>query len=347
MSIGDQLRGALRKIESKGEYFAMRKLAHNKRENLVLKKEFRFVDKTIIKKIKKYSINEFGSSSFWPYLALYSEIREEFIPGWIPEDYFKMHLMKKYNPDSASLISGYKSFDSILFQNFSLPVILYTVSESIYNFEREKITIQEANKILRDYNKEVIIKPELGKGGKGIKFIKSSDLKLKDLLDEGDFIIQPVCNQHHELQKINQKSLNTLRVFTFLENEGNATVKFYYLKFGTGDSRLDNGSAGGGICGINEDGTLHENFYDLSFMKRGNVHPDTGVLLSDIKIPNIEGIVKACITAHESYPYVKFIGWDVAVGLDEQPILIEWNARYPMLAYGESLFGPLWEHIPR
>jgi len=346
MTVGDKLRDYLKRVEKSGEYFAMRKLAHKKRNQLVEKKGNKYVDSKKIKEIKRYSKENFGSAGFWPYLALYTEIREEFIPGWVPEDYYRINLLYKYNPDSASLISGYKSFDSRLFKDFSLPPLLYTIAGSIYSENRDMVTIQEAEKILNDYNKEVIIKPELGKGGKGITFSHSSELNLKSLVSEGDFIIQPVCNQHHELQKINPNSLNTLRVFTFLGNGGNATAKFSYLKFGTGNSRLDNGSAGGGICGINEDGSLHEHYYDLSFMKRGNAHPDTDVSLSEIEIPNIKGVLKACKSAHESYPYVKFIGWDVAVGVDEKPILIEWNARYPMLAYGESLFGPLWDQMP-
>jgi len=346
MNIEDKVREVLRYVETRGHYFALRKLAHSKRKKLVEKKGYEFVNNKIKKITKEYSREKFGSASFWPYIALYTEIREEFIPGWIPEDYYRMHLLKKYNPESASLISGYKSFDKILFKNFSFEPLLYTVSGTIFNVNRNKITNQEADKLLKDFDQEVIIKPELGKGGNGITFSHSIEVKLKDLAAKGDFIIQPVCKQHHGLQKINPNSLNTLRVFTFLEN-GNATVKFSYLKFGTGESRLDNGSAGGGICGINMDGTLHNNFYDLSFMKRGHMHPDTGVSLDDIKIPNIEGILEACKNAHESYPYVKFIGWDVAVGVDKEPILIEWNARYPMLAYGESLFGPLWGEIPR
>ena len=346
MGTAYKLREIFRAFETRGHYYALRKRAHRDRKRLVEKKGRSYVNNKIIKNIKEYSNSKFGSTSFWPFLALYTEIREKFIPGWIPEDYYRINLLKKYNPDSAGLISGYKSFDNFLFENFSFPPLLYSISGNIYNRNRKMISIREAEDILFYFGDEIIIKPELGQGGKGIKFSYPAELSLKDLLNDGDFIIQPVCKQHHELQKINPNSLNTLRVFTFLEKEGNATTKFSYLKFGTGESRVDNGSAGGGICGINMDGSLHGDFYDLSFMKRGDIHPDTGISLSNIKIPNIEGIVEACILAHESYPYVKFIGWDVAVGVDEEPILIEWNARYPMLAYGESLFGPLWEEIP-
>jgi len=102
----------------------------------------------------------------------------------------------------------------------------------------------------------VIVKPELGKGGSGIKFLNSSSINFNELLKESDFIIQPICKQHSELQKLNPKSLNTLRVFTVLDSYGVASVKFAYLKFGTGNNRVDNASHGGGICGINKDGSL-------------------------------------------------------------------------------------------
>jgi len=113
MSVGDKLRGMLSTIKNKGEYYALRKLAHSKRKKLVEKNGRCYVNNKIIKEIKEYSKEEFGSTAFWPYLALYTEIREEFVHGWIPEDYYRMQLINKYNPQSASLIIGFKSIDNI------------------------------------------------------------------------------------------------------------------------------------------------------------------------------------------------------------------------------------------
>lgn len=334
-------------LEKKVHYYALRKIAHRKRKKLVEKKKRAYVDKKLITEIKSYSKKIFGSSSFWPYLALYSEIREEFIHGWIPEDYYRINILKKYNPESASLISKYKSFDSFLFEEFSLRPIMYTISGNIYEGSRRKISINEAKTLIEHLSQELIIKPELGMGGEGIKFSYSSDLNLKELADKGDFIIQPVFKQHHILHKINPDSLNTLRILTLLNEQGIAEIVSSCLKFGLGESRIDNVSAGGGICGVHPDGFLYKSFYDGTYVNHGLIHPKTQIVLSDIKIPNYEDVKKACKIAHERYPYVKFIGWDVAIGVDEKPVLIEWNARYPRLMSLEGLFGPLFDHVPK
>lgn len=346
MSTGDKLRVVLSVVEKRGEYFALRKLAHRKRKKLVEKKGYEFVDSKKIKEIKSYSKETFGSVGFWPYLALYTEIREEFIHGWIPEDYYRINLLYKYNPEDASLISGYKTFDSKLFEGFSINTLLYCISGNLYNADRVAISVNQAENILKEFANDVIIKPELGKSGVGVKFEKSSRVHVKNLI-KSDFLIQPVFKQHEELKKIHPDSLNTLRVFTVLDDLGNPAVKFAYLKFGVGGARVDNTSSGGGLCLINEDGSLKPNYYDGLGICKGDTHPDTGISMNQVCIPGIRKIKEKCKSAHRSYPYVKFIGWDVAVGENEKPVLIEWNARYPMLWFAEAIYGPFWKDLPK
>jgi hypothetical protein len=346
MIISDKLRGYLERVEKRGHYLALRKIAHKKRKKLVAIKGSRYVDSKKIKEIKRYAKKTFGSAAFWPYLALYTEIREGFIPGWIPEDYYRINLLYKYNPESASLISGYKSFDDKLFNGFSLKSLIYCISGNLYNADREGISLSQAESILKEFNDDVIIKPELGKSGRGIRFEKSSNINVKNLI-ASDFLIQPVFKQHEELKKIHPESLNTVRVFTALDNLGNPTVIFTTLKFGVRGAKVDNVSSGGGLCKINEDGSLEPNYYNGLGICKGEFHPDTGISMNQIRIPGIREIKERCKSAHRSYPYVKFIGWDVAVGEDESPVLIEWNARYPVLWIDEAIYGPFWNDLPK
>jgi len=347
MKILYSFESGLQYLENKAHYYILRKHALKKRDLLVQKKGYSVTGKTEIKRIKEYASATFGSSSFWPWLAFYAEIRGEFIPGWIPEDYYRVHLLKKYNRDSVSSISGYKSLNQTVFNDFAFENLIFSLSGTVYSADRKKITISRAVEILQQYNDDVIIKPELGFGGRKIQFKHSANIDIKELIKNQDVVIQPVCEQHPVLKSLFPHSLNTIRVFTMLDEMGEAHTKYYYLRFGTGSSKIDNTSSGGGYCQIHPDGKLDTHFYNDFGISCGTHHPDTNVALSNVLIPNFNTLLKKCKQAHESFPYVKFIGWDVAVDRHENSVLIEWNARYPIIWSAEALFGPLWDKIPQ
>lgn len=333
-------------VEDKLHLMALRKIAKKMHQKLIEFKRGSILKSKDYKLIKEYSKEEFGSSSYWPWLALYTEARGEFLSGWIPEDYYRVKLLKKYNPDFSSGISSYKSFDNVVFPDFSLETLLYIYAGKIYDKTRSSLQLEAAYELLCKNSEMVIIKPELGSGGKGISFTSSKEIDLVKLLNTGNYVIQPVFEQHENLMNVHPESLNTFRVFTYITDEGDVDVKFTYLKFGVGGVKVDNGSTGGGFCFVNKMGELENQYYNIAFEKCGEIHPDSNLSMSQIIIPNLSGVIDSCITAHQKFPYVKFIGWDVAIGVDTKPVLIEWNARYPMLAYGEALFGPLWNETP-
>jgi len=53
-------------------------------------------------------------------------------------------------------------------------------------------------------------------------------------------------------------------------------------------------------------------------------HPDSGTLLSGVRIENWESIVGEVLKFQECMPYVKVAGWDIAI-TDEGPVVIEVN----------------------
>src|SRR5699024_10527454 len=177
-----------------------------------------------------------------------------------------------------------------------------------------------------------------------IEFSHSSNVDIRELSKERDFLIQHLCNQCLELNKINPSSLNTLRLFTYFEPSTIPQVKFSILKFSIAKSRVDNTSAGGGFICIHEDGQLDKFYYDHHGLKRDRILPLTGIKFDEIKIPSYEEALTKCKRAHLRFPYVRFIGWDVAIDEDNEPQLIEWNADDPGLWKAEALYGPFWEN---
>src|SRR5690625_819650 len=90
-------------LEKKGSFFYSRRKAHRLRGQLMQKRGYKIVDRKRIRVLKDYAKETFGSASFWPWLAFYTELRGEFKTGWIPLDYFTVYILKKYNPESIRI----------------------------------------------------------------------------------------------------------------------------------------------------------------------------------------------------------------------------------------------------
>ena len=306
-----------------------------------------YVDSGVLNEIKKYAKNELGSSSYWPWLVLYSEIRERFIPGWIPQDYYRFVLLKKYNTELAIRISESKTMDYQFFPEFAFKPLFYQIYGNLYSPEGELLSNLEVNDLLKKYNAELVIKESYGWQGKQVTFLHSNEFGLDNLKKNKSYTIQPVIKQHEELEKIHPSSVNTIRVNTYLDEKGAPVLLNALLRFGIDGSRVDNSSNGGSICFIGEDGKCEKWSYDYYSSKSGTHHPNTNVEFSKIKIPNYALLLRKCLNSHKKFPYARIIGWDIAINLDGEPVLLEWNTNVPSLWKSEAIKGPLWEKIPR
>jgi len=299
------------------------------------------VDWKTKREMKSYAKKRFGSSSFWPWLAVYTEIRGEFVPGWIPDDYYSAVLLDKHNPTKAR-ISEYKTFDFRMFPDFALQPLLSKIGPNYYNGKNQKIPGVRARELLRYYGGEVVIKEDLGLGGHRVEFIAPGELNLEHYAHIPSYVVQPVIEQHEQLGAFSSKSVNTVRVYTFIDREGKVQIKYATLRFGLGDSRTDNTSSGGGYICINPNGSLNKQAYKDLGLKIGDKHPDSGVLFESVRVPNFRAILDKCKQCHGRFPYVRFIGWDVAINQSGAPVLLEWNSE-PSFWELEALLGPMFQ----
>ena len=290
------------------------------------------------REIKSYAKKRFGSSSFWPWLAVYTELRGEFKRGWVPDDYYLAVLLEKYNPEKAR-ISEYKTFDFRMFPDFALQPLLIKIGPNYYNSENQKIPGVLTRELLQDYGGEVVVKEDLSLGGHRVEFIASRDLDLEKYSQIPSYVVQPVMEQHEQLKILSPHAVCSIRIFTFLDGKGEVKVKYTALRFGLGGSRVTNTSSGGGSCFINPNGTLDKRAHNKLGIKMGDRHPDNEVLFESVRIPNYRAMVDKCKQCHEQFPYVRFIGWDVAVNRSGDPVLLEWNSE-PGFWKAEALLGP-------
>ena len=74
--------------------------------------------------------------------------------------------------------------------------------------------------------------------------------KIGDSLLNKSFVYQETIKQHSDLMSIYANSLNTLRFETYIDKNGKPHIVSSYIRFGVGDSVVDNAGAGGFFMSI-------------------------------------------------------------------------------------------------
>lgn len=206
-----------------------------------------------------------------------------------------------------------------------------------YNNTLEKINTKEDLSIffIKAFNQsgldELFIRPLSSLGGKGCFKLKKDDISLESEYNfvevlKGSFLFTELINQHPEINAIHDKSINTIRLITYIDDNNNVHIIAGLMRFGIGDSVVDNAASGGFFIGINlKDGTLKEKGY-RSMEYGGNEvreHPNSSFKLAGFKIPYFKEACELVIKAVQYIPN-RFIGWDIAL-TPNGPILIEAN----------------------
>lgn len=188
---------------------------------------------------------------------------------------------------------------------------------------------------------DLIIKPSKDtNSGRGVYLIndKLDKKELEVLLSSypSDFIIQKKVEQSEFTAQFNETSVNTFRIVTlFINNK--ISLCYGVLKLGSFGRIVDNGANGGLWVGIDKDGKLNDwgTDFKLQFSSSHN-----GVSLKGQVIPNYHAIVDLAFEAHMHIPTCGLVAWDIALDLNNAPLLIEANLWWPSTSYGEICNGP-------
>ena len=178
-------------------------------------------------------------------------------------------------------------------------------------------------------NKAIIVKPIDESGGNGIeKFVYSEDIDCKELyeklLNNKQFLIEECLKQHPKMNELYDKSVNTMRMFTFLKN-GVPYFLQAVLKIGNGGI-VDNFSSGGMYTYVDDTGYVYVEALDRAD-NIYSVHPISNHKIVGFKVPMFKEAIKMVKEAAKVVPEIAYVGWDVAITANG-PALIEGNS-YP------------------
>ena len=192
----------------------------------------------------------------------------------------------------------------------------------------------------------LFFRPPSEYGGKGVFKLTRTGLKNEldvrfDSLINGYYVHTKIIEQHKEINKIHDKSVNTLRIISLITSENHPEIISVFMRFGVGDSVIDNASSGGFFVGVNiDEGTLKDTGHYLSQYGGAKIkkHPDSGFIFEGFKVPYFKEACEEVLKGIMVIPN-RFIGWDVAI-TPNGPIIVEANSS-PHLQISNIVNGGL------
>ncbi len=185
----------------------------------------------------------------------------------------------------------------------------------------------------------VVVKASDGIMGQQVELVSLQDADLEALYEKfkaPNLLIEECVANHPDLV-FGNKSLNTLRVYTFVDRQGEVHVVKALIRAGVGDRFQDNMHMGGLVYPIDMDtGRIHCMGYSGNG-GRALLHPGSDIVMPGRLIPRFDEVKQFCARAAAEVKQVRYVGWDVAVtpnGL----CLIEGNqdADVDLLGFGDD-----------
>ena len=216
--------------------------------------------------------------------------------------------------------------------------ILY--ANECFKIDKSLSDIEQLQSIFTN-DMDAFAKPSDGMLGKGVfrLFIKDRKIyingtqcpmeKLIEVLLSADYLIQERIIQHPEMSKLCSSSVNTIRLQTVMDGEGNVIPFGPGVRIGRMGSPVDNWALGGVFVGIDRDTAKLKNIGILKpqYGTKVTEHPDTHITFKNYAIPFYKEAEKIVVELHKIMFRSHSIGWDIAI-TEKGPVIIEGNDRW-------------------
>lgn len=279
----------------------------------------------------------------------YTEKTGEFHVDYIPDDIYFNDINYYFNDFAAFKFIDNKTNYDKLFVGINQPKILASRKNGFWFLGDEIVKIEKVKEILSTENAVFIKRATDCGGASGVFYLENSS---KEEFFEGfdnivkriqtDIAVQKLVIQHEDISLLNPSSVNTMRILTVLDMEGNCKVYSSLLRIGGGKDRVDNFCSGGVAVGIDEQGKLKKYGYYLNG-SRIEKHPLSGIEFYGYQLPSFDKAKELVINASKLVPHFRMVSWDVAIEKDGTPILIEANLADGQLDLHQLCNGALFK----
>lgn len=299
-------------------------------------------DNKLIKLSDEYASEIFGGKVYAPWLYVYSAVNKKFLEGWIPDNFYGENVVPTLK-GNYGVISDYNSLTTRLFTTSYFPVVLH-YTNGLWISPNYEIIME--NKVLDTIFKDcdkLVYKIDNSRKGKGIHFFEKNDFKVEKLKKLGNGVLQKYISQHSFFKAIVPNSVSTLRITSFINDQGKVSIRACYLRVGrSSDSHVRSASH----IRIPVDiytGSLGSG-YGTDWIQIES-HPDTKFIFRNKKIPEFNECVETVKKLHKMVPYTRTVGWDLIVDANNKVQVMEWNGGHNDIKFSEATQGPCFSDL--
>lgn len=241
----------------------------------------------------------------------------------------RLNLWQKFNGDQFDEVFRNKYLTFKKFKRF---------------YAREMVSFEVVDKAdFRRFcaeRKGLFLKPIDSCSGIGAKKVALNDTKSMDNLFEmytrKSYIAETVIEQHDELAEFHCGSVNTIRINTVVTRHG-VRILGAALRLGAGEDIVDNYTTGGLITAIDiESGVVFTQGRDVH-LNWHVFHPDSKKQIIGFEIPGWSEVKQFSLALAEVIPQARFVGWDIALNKNCQPIMVEGNIHSTFLQVADQV----------
>ncbi len=166
------------------------------------------------------------------------------------------------------------------------------------------------------------------------------------------YLFQEVVVQHGRIDKLNPSCLNTLRIDTFINPDGQVEIISAYIRMSYRNAFVDNITSGGLQVGVDKNtGRLRKEGFS-AFRNVGTKifteHPVSKTVFENFQVPYFDEARELVLKAAGLMSGLRLVGWDVAISAGG-PVLIEGNSDYDNtgnnLSEGGFLTNPVFRKV--
>lgn len=321
-----------------------------------LAKKFPFLKKLLIKKIYKHTLKSTKLKCSEIYdrytkdlkinneekrTIKYDMVYTKKVYGLSFSEYFMFGIRNKSHKERKSFLNDKERLDYLrLLGNHTGYKILsdkYETYKYLKKYFKRDVILVNSNENYEEFKRYVekhptfVKKPTKASLGHGVGLVNINNNKelndyFKEFVDNGPTIIEEKIEQDSKMASFHPKSLNTIRLVTYLDDENNVHIHCPFIKIGQGDSFVDNGGAGGILASIDPiTGVITSDGKD-ELARVYKKHPDSRITIKGFQIPKWEEAIKFANNLAKDFPDTRYVGWDVALSKTSW-VLVEGNSR--------------------
>jgi hypothetical protein len=279
-----------------------------------------------------------------------SSISGSFSAKIVPEDIFSADIEPSLNPVQDSTFLQNKNVYHRWFGSGGFPAAYFHKINGRY-YDKNFNSLANIEKHLSSGavpENGVLKVSYASSGGSGVQFVSSLKQLEAAVQQDSNLVYEEHIGQHLALNQIYSHGLNTVRVCVYRSvSDGSLHVLNMSLRMGK-DGSLDNETAGGIVCSLNEGGALN----DFAVDKHGNKyfsHPNTGFSFQGFDLPDYGKCKECALEVFSELPHSYLASLDLCYDDEGKWRVIEVNLHDQTIRFsqyaGKPFFGPFTDEV--